>query len=493
MKKLHKKTACILLIIIIMAASVFLLWQFSAPKGNNVVLIVSDALRKDMLGCYAGKAKTPNMDWLANNGVLFENAYSTAPSTIFSATSLFTGNYPTSYSSKPLAELQWDFPLIFDVEILPAELLRQTGCDVKMDIENPLIGWISQGFEKIETYDELTSDEKVYIQRLTLIKAEEACYKQMYGFLNYLLTETQDRFFVLKWILDPHSPYNPPRTFKQEIPVDWSHLPKKRRFYSGLRRITGNYNDIEKRYLTELYTKEVESVDQRLGYVLKALEYRSLLHDTYVVFTADHGELFGEHGEWSHGQNYYEEAVTIPLIIAGPGIAKGRRVSNVVSNLDIMKTLLDLLDVEFQYKSQGKSFKELLSGNPLKHLLFSINNNNFAYFVGANDRGPHQDAIRENHYKLICCKDNTYELYNLVDDPDETTNLAKNNPEVVKKCLAGLNEIRTKNTMLRESRTYVGEGTPINTELVDQLKALGYVGSQEEEEKEEHDARIGVQ
>ena len=185
-------------------------------------------------------------------------------------------------------------------------------------------------------------------------------------------------------------------------------MPRRRKYYSNLLSVGANYKTIEQRYIKQLYIKEVESVDQRLGHILKAFQrYRDLLKDTYIVFTADHGELFGEHGEWCHAQNYYEALVNIPLIIAGPGIPKGKKLSNIVSNLDIMQTLQDLLGVKYRYKSQGKSFKNLLSWNPLRHLIFYIYNSNAAYFIHANDNGTHKDAIRENHYKLICCKDNT--------------------------------------------------------------------------------------
>ena len=483
MKILHKKIAYILLIILLMVASAFLLWQLGTPRGKNVVLIVSDSLRKDILSCYAGEANTPNIDWLAKNGVLFENAYVTSPWTTPSAVGMFTGHYSTSYKSKRIRLFELAIPLVFDDEILPAELLRQIGYDVKMDVETTaVIGQNTmQGFEKIKTYDELTDGEKSHVQRITGIKDEEDSYKQMYGFLDYLLTKAEDRFFVLKWILDPHSPYNPPAKFKQEIQIDLSQLPRRPNFYSNLLFIGGNYSNIEQRYLKALYTKEVESVDERLGYILKALEHGDMLDDTYIVFTSDHGESFGEHGAWCHGQNYYEEQIAIPLIIVGPGIPKGKRVNTIVSLLSMMETLQDLLGVKFQYKSQGKSFKNLLSRNPLKHILFSITHSNSAYFVGANEASTQKDALRENHYKLICRKDNTYELYNLLDDPHEANNLAKQCPDVVEKMSGNLQELREKNNIIRESRTKVDDSVQINTEFIEQLKALGYLGSHEEE------------
>lgn len=92
-KNYIKKIAFILLLILTMVASVFLLWQFDTPKGNNVVLIVSDALRKNILGCYGGVANTPNIDWLAKNGVLLESAYVTSPWTTPSSVGMFTGQH----------------------------------------------------------------------------------------------------------------------------------------------------------------------------------------------------------------------------------------------------------------------------------------------------------------------------------------------------------------------------------------------------------------
>ncbi len=464
-------------LVLTISVSAYLFVHFDTPqKGNNVVLIVSDALRKDILGCYGGSANTPNIDWLAKNGVLFKSAYVTASWTTPSAVSLFTGNYPTSYISKAIPEKKWNIPLVSDEEILPAELLRQAGYDVKMDTETDVVLGQNtmQGFEKIKTFAELTKNQKTAVERVTSIDSKVDCHKQMYGFLNYLLSEAKGRFFALKWIFDPHSPYNPPLRFKQEIQLDLAQLPKEEKYYSELLLVGGEFTSIEQRYLKELYTKEVESVDQRLGYILDVLKYRDLLNDTYIVFTSDHGELFGEHGWWCHGHFFYEELVNVPLIIAGPGIPKGKKVDNIVSHLDIMDTVLDLLNCKFQYKSQGKSFKNLLSSNLFKQLLFKANNN-IVYFSYANFWGRHLDALRQNDYKLMYGLDGTYELYNLIDDPKEMNNLSNKHSEVVKIMAGRLIEIREENTARQKSRTKVEENVPINKDLTDQLKALGYI------------------
>ena len=119
-------------------------------------MIVSDALRSDVLGCYGGGLKTPNIDWLANNGVLFEGAYSTSPFTVSSAVSLLTGNYPTSYISKTVPVVKWDRPLVVENETLLAEIIKEMGDDVKMDVENKVaIGQNNmQGLETIKLFNE---------------------------------------------------------------------------------------------------------------------------------------------------------------------------------------------------------------------------------------------------------------------------------------------------------------------------------------------------
>lgn len=456
-------------------------------KKNNVVMIVSDALRSDVLGCYEGGLKTPNIDWLAKNGVLFERAHSTSPSTLPSAVSLLTGNYPTSYISQPIPVEKSDCPLIVENETLLSEVMRDVGYDVKMDVENirALGKNTMQGFEKIKSFNELTKKEKTYVENIIKINSEEDSCKKMYGVLDFLLNKTKDNnFFLLKWILDPHSPYNPPNKFRHEIKINLSKLPRKENYYPRVTFIAPeNWSKYEQRYLKMLYEKEVESVDERIGFILKALKHKYLLDSTYIIFTADHGELFGEHGRWSHGNSYYEELLNIPLIITGPGIPQGKRIKNNVSLLDLMETLKDLLRIKFPYDSQGNSFKNLLSRNPIKYFLFSIKKNNFAYFDSAINKSTHHDALLENNYKLICLKDTTYELYNLTDDPNESNDISKENPEIVNRMIKKITEIRKENRMKRENRIVTEEDLKfdkeilerLDKEIIEKLKYLGYI------------------
>ena len=486
---MYKKLVIFSLIILPLAALlIFVFYRYySVPEKCNAVIIVSDALRADVPGCYGGDAKTPNIDWLARHGVLFENAHSTSASTAPSAISMFTGKYPNIFRKGTINWGKMEMPAFYvpDSDLMLAEVLKDSGYKVKKDCENKQAFFFQnmQGFEEIKAFSELTKQEKTYIEDITGIKPELKYCRSMYGFLNSLLSASEDRpFFLVKWILDPHSPYNPPAKFKKRINVDPSKLSREIDFYSKLQfigtPIIKKGNEYEQNYLQELYKKEVEFVDERIGFILRALKHKDLFDSTYVIFTSDHGEMFGEHGQWCHGQNYYEELVRVPLIITGPGISKREREKTIVSLLDLMPTLKDLLGIKYEDNSQGKSFAGLLTQDP-------VNNENFAYFVQLNsDTTKFQDALLENNNKLIVLKDDTCELYNLNDDPEESNDISKENPELVGRMLKKAERIRKENRIRakensRKVADQVSEDNRIDKAekeaFINQLRSLGYL------------------
>lgn len=472
-----------LLILPLAALLIFVFYRYwSVPNKYNVVIIVSDALRADVTGCYGGDAKTPNIDWLARQGVLFEKAHSTSPFTSPSAISMFTGYYPDIFRKGTQGKMKLPAFYVPDSILMLAEVLKDSGYKVKKNCENKQAFFYQnmQGFEEIKTFYELTNQEKTHIEDTTGLKPQSKSYLHMYGFLNSLLNASKDQpFFLVKWILDPHFPYNPPPKFKQRINVTPSKLSKKIDYFSNLQFIVpDNWNEYDHEYLQELYKKEVESVDERIGFIIKALRHRGLFDSTYVVFTSDHGELLGERGQWGHGQNYYQLLVHIPLIITGPGIPKGQREKTVVSLLDLMATLKEFLGVEYQDNSQGRSFAGLLSQGKVKR-------ESSAYFVQlVSDTNKLQDALLEYNNKLIVSKDNTFELYNLADDPFESNNVAKKYPKVTSRMLSKIEAIRNENRfkykefseimsneILKDNETNKSE----KDDFINQLKSLGYL------------------
>jgi len=484
-KKIIFSSALLLIVLLLF----FFYRHYYTSTGYNIVMVVSDALRVDVLGCYGGHLKTPNIDWLATQGILFERAYSIAPWTTPSSVAMFTGEYPGIYRSG-MIRIKNNPPrpryYVPDNDLLLPNYLKGIGYDVMNDVINPFAHTynILQGFREVQSYDTLGRQEKKYVEDITGITPKSYFYKHMYGFLSDLLSTSKSQpFFFLKWITDPHSPYDPPEEFKQEIDIDLSQLPKNADFYftkSFQDSSIQKFSNYEKDYLKKLYEKEVESVDERIGFILRALKQKNLFNNTFVIFTSDHGEAFGEHGRWGHGKDYYETLLHIPLIICGPGIPKGKKEKTVVSHLGLMATLKDLLHVTYQDNSQGKSYSFLLTGNPIETVLYKIINDNAVFFgVGQKLNSTFQDALLENNYKIILKKNNTYSLYDLANDAGELHDISEKNPERVNTMLKKVAIIREANKKRKDGLKKLAKEKKVDFkvtgETLEHLKALGYI------------------
>ncbi|MCZ6766362.1 MAG: sulfatase [bacterium] len=452
-------------------------------KQGNVVIIISDALRQDVIGCYGGEALTPNIDWLAQNGVVLENAYSNGPWTVPSCIALLTGNYPTSYGSRPFAKtIRVDVPLS---ERLMGEVLRDLGYATFARVDNlhAQIHGNMQGYEGISSGQEVPTHvgggenkselEEILGHELTGPKMYFNLYETLERMLDVPATQ---RIMMLYWMLDPHSPYKPIDRFRKRIETDVSSLPRHPSYYSQGMHKAHDLSPEERAYIRRLYVAEVESVDERVGYVIEVLRHTGRLDDTYIVFTSDHGEQLGERGDWGHGafgrnSNYYEVLTRIPMIIAGPGIPKGKRRKIPVSLVDIQPTLKELLGVEYADSMQGRSFTDALLGEDRQA---------FVYFTDVREHDQ-MDALLENGYKLIAHGDRSFELYHLQTDPDEEKNLATEEPERVARMFEKIEAHRAENLIRRMENT--GETVTTQPPMSDDeirktlkaLKALGYM------------------
>jgi arylsulfatase A-like enzyme len=493
-----KKTLGFLSLIFLVVAAVFIFYMGSKNKKKrvekpNIVLIVSDALRRDALGCYGGDIETPHIDWLAENGVLFENAYTTAPATMPASVAMLTGTYSRAFIVSKDAEREHFFEYLIyvnDTEELLAEILKKNGYDVKMDVENPvaLSSNSMQGFERFRYVTAMSEEDIRFVENTLGMRrsdgerkdGEGSVYSKLYDLLYYVLKVPEEKnFFILKWFIDPHCPHNPPSTFRDSIHVDFSRLEKSPDLYTKLKsQHMEGLSDYEYEYIYNLYKAEVESVDERVGFILNALKLRGLWEKTIVIFTADHGEAFGEHGIRGHSHEFYEVLVKIPLIIAGPGIQKGSRAKTVVSHLDLMPTLKDLTGTSYEEDMQGRSNRRLLSGKNLKDRI--------VYFdrVGNNPKlsNYENDALLMNGQKLIARKSETrwdFSLHDLSADPSEKVNLAEKKPEIVRKMLEEIFHRREENRK-RLGRNIERIGADVDLDKIqektlEELKALGYI------------------
>jgi choline-sulfatase len=486
------KRSKILIILFVLAATIFCAIYLVINRGafiritgkkSNVLLIVSDAMRKDVLGCYGGEARTPNIDWLAKNGATFTGAYTTAPCTIPSSITMFTGNYAKSYIMVlDKLEHEW-IKYIYRVpsaQVLFAELFREQGIDVRMSIENELAVRTNndQGFIPLLEKNNLNKQSIRHIENETGISGEaDQRYENDYGLFHYFLNVPRNkRFFIVKWFMDPHPPYNPPDRFKTTLYVDLDKLPRNLSFYFRVMNLNEiEWSESEADFLKKLYMCEVESIDERLGTILEFMRTKNLLENTYIILTSDHGESLGEPGKgWKHQHRFWQDIVNVPLIFYGPDIKGGLVIENKVSHVDLMPTICELLQIRYENEAFGKSYTPLLYGKNMaprdifmdssSQALTSENFDDCALIGG--------DYKYWRHYK-------GNKLFNINIDPQERNNLVDSHPEVANrlhdKMTSLLNEIegiRNRNIGDIYEKFDVEEHTK---ETLEKLKSLGYI------------------
>lgn len=271
----------------------------------NFLLVTIDTLRPDRLSCYSQDfAKTPNIDELATEGVLFTKAFAHTPTTLPSHVNILLGTTPLYHGVHDNANF-----IVADEFLSLAELLKAqgyaTGAFVGAFPLDSRFG-LTQGFDVYnDNYGSKSDQEFSYVERRAEVVVKEA--------LSWL--EVQNRPWFL-WVhcFDPHQRYDPPEPFKTQ--------------YGG-----------------HPYDGEVAYVDSALAELFGHLGRNDLDENTLVILTGDHGESLGEHGESTHGYFAYNSTLSVPLIIRSPGVNQ-RRIDQNVAHMDIFPTVCDVLNID---------------------------------------------------------------------------------------------------------------------------------------------------
>ncbi len=303
----------------------------------NVLLITIDTLRADHLGCYGyGRPTSPEIDRLAAQGVVFEAAQSSSSWTLPSLASIHTALLSTTHGCwKIESRLEPEYTTL-------AETLRDAGWDTAMVACHIFLSaqyGLQQGFTHVD--DALVRPPADAAQAISSPGVSQRGIR----FLGQQAAAGADApWFLWLHYFDPHDEYLPHAGFSERF---------------------GTEREID------LYDGEIAFTDHHVGRVLRRLEELGLAENTVIVLTSDHGEEFGEHGHMRHGYTLYEPAVRIPLIVRAPGLA-ARRVPDVVSNVDILPTVLGLCGVRYErapgakcaHPLQGRTLDPLLRGAP---------------------------------------------------------------------------------------------------------------------------------
>ncbi len=460
---------------------VFLIFALTAskgfPSGNtpaenkekiNVMLIVVDSLRADHLGCYGYYRDTsPNIDKLAKEGVLFRRTFSQGARTLLAVPSIVTSLYPAV-----IGIFKLKVPLSRKFLTLP-EVLEQNGYEAALFAGDELgqVANFSYRFDKFKLYATPVSHE-------IRGRIPSQINKDI---LDWLGEKRSKPFFLFLHYDYPHAPYDPPKPydniFGKEVAVD-----KKTMEFIHSINLVDNIRYLDKfkdnkylNYLISQYDGEIRYTDEQIKLLLEGLKSLNLSNNTLIIFTADHGDEFLEHGGLSHGLQLYDELTHVPLIMKLPGrIASGKRVADLTMHLDIMPTILDILNIRENNIMQGKSLVPLINnGIILDRAVFSETDN---YPV-------HVKSLRTEKFKFVeyhhYVNDSYhYKMYNLETDPKELNNLVDKEPIEKEKLSAELRDYtlsceKTRKSILGKER--VSEAVALTEKEKERLKSLGYL------------------
>lgn len=332
---------------------------------RDVILLVIDALRADALGFYGAQpSPSPFLDDLVSTGVVFDRAFSQAPWTVPSVASLMSSLYPTTVRPEKKGD-QWKIeagnlvrPLPEDIPWLPTRF-REAGYHTVGLVKNE---WLSErsGFDRdFDVFENVGGDAADGQSARQLV---DAVRRWSQVFVKAKAGGRVNRFFLYLHFMDPHIPYRPPDAYRPkagpsyEGPLDGTAGSLKRYLQRG-----DTPTEADRQHLRALYRGEIAYLDTELRRLHQILSEAGLWDpDTIVAFVADHGEQFGEHGSFQHG-DIFRENVNVPLVFLGPGLPPARIVTP-VPLIDVAPTLLDLADLENPGFREGRSLVPTLRG-----------------------------------------------------------------------------------------------------------------------------------
>lgn len=445
-------------------------------NGCNLLFISIDTLRADRLGCYGNpRDVSPQIDKLASQSILFENAQSVSYHTADSHMSIFTSLYPSVHGIRNATNLETVQSLSGKIEtfteVLQAKGYKTAGFHGGGNVA-PVYGF-DRGFD-------------IYQQEKNIDKV-----------LGWMGENRDESMFIFFHTYRVHDPYLPSPPYNKLFDPDYDgeiiseeeelkrHLKtkkfKEKRDVFWERVDSEDPEDIE--HLKALYDGAIREIDAEIGRLVLAAE--ALPRKTLIVLTSDHGEEFYEHGRFLHDQ-LYNEVLHVPLMIRHPDHIAGRRIGDRVSLINLAPTILDILGIAPLSQAQGMSLVPLMTGG--KGALRPVISEKFDSIEAASPPSPGGNTVQRywRNVSIVLGRDKLLswpkkgrppELYDMEADPSETQDRASRDQKRVRELLRILEKFSEHNDGLRQQMHSGAEtqNQQLDEETVEQLKALGYV------------------
>jgi len=445
----------------------------------NVLLVVLDTVRADATGAActdpAWQGLTPNLDRLASEGTTFSNAWATAPWTVPSHASIFTGLLPSEHGST------WGHTRLGESYPTLSELMGRGGYATAAFFSNPWLADRTTGM--LRGFGVRAETPVGGLNELTAADGDQGGREVMRTAAGWLMAARGERpFFAFVNFLEAHLPFNPPAEVRQrfladlppaaQVPIQLGH-----EFNAGL---IGTER-IDWRRVRRLYGGDVYTSDWLLGDLITALKQQRLYDRTIIVVTSDHGENLGDHGLMDHQFSVHETLLRVPLIIRDPTgrLARGRRDDPVLLT-DLFATVLDYGRLEDRpAPAQSRSLLRRRGADAGARPLFAEYTGPRGGLVGMlQELNPAVDVarlgrslktVRVGSLRLTVASDGEEVLHDLAADPGQKVNIAAERPQAV----AQLRGLLARHTAPPPAG--VDGEAPLDSATIRQLESLGYI------------------
>ncbi|HIL79748.1 MAG TPA: hypothetical protein EYG54_00635 [Myxococcales bacterium] len=476
------------------------------PPTRLIILISIDTLRADHLGLYGyDRLTSPNLDLFALEGTVFEDASSVAPWTLPAHASMLTGLYPLSHGLvEPTRRLPDTVPTL-------AGLLTEGGWNTGAIVNSTWL--LRKNFEITRDFDQFVYVQEDYEQVLpTRIITDKA--------IQWIDDARGSKFFLFLHYYDVHSDYTSlpkfeklfvspysgkvdgttwqlnvasmPDSYIESCQTDYDE--KRCRFGDGegshsvdtsVEKLVFKQADLK--HLKELYDAGIRQFDTELGRLLRFLEYGGLMKNAKVIITSDHGEEFSDHGRFYHVLTTYQEALRVPMIVRGAGIAEGRRVPLPVSIVDLVPTILGWAGIPLPQDLEGEDLGPLFEARENKEAVLELETRLSERFQYGEASGgiqweqtapgvmPTFSSVRQGRFKVVHQVNNPGDtetaLYDLSEDPGETIDISSQRSDVTAALRA---EVEKRAALFQEEPSSENK-IELDPDEASRLRALGYM------------------
>ena len=414
--------------------------QPASETRPNLLYILSDQHNPFLAGCCGDPVvRTPNLDQLAGQGVVFDNVYCPSPLCVPSRMSILTGLYPFENevwtnnhildSGKPtfahaMGAAGYHPVLIGRVHAIGGDQLHGYAERLVGDHQSNYLGGtgVDHGMLKGTQGPKRVALEKSGSGQNAYQVHDEDVTAATVDYLNRLGTVKQaEPFCISVGFMLPHQPYVARKEdyalYEGKVPPPDHPEPFSHALHPYFRwwRAKCGIEDVPQEEVLRAraaYYALVTRMDAMIGQILDALRENNLDKNTLILYTSDHGELLGEHGLWFK-HTFYEESVKVPAILSWPGVLpEGERCDRVISSLDLNATMLEALNAPALPDSHGRSLLPLLRSSDAEW-------EDLAVSEYCTDEGCFHRMIRRGEWKLNYYHGQDPQLFNLAQDPHE--------------------------------------------------------------------------